>query len=483
MPTKFSQIATASSPPASTDTVIGVGGGTTDRQYSISQLSSAVGGFLPAGANLNFYVSTSGSDSNSGTTSGSPFATIQHAVNVAAGYNYQGRYAPTINIAAGTYTISSTINLPELQNLGSAATLQGASETTTIIDGNTNNQSCFQLVGTLSQWNVQLLETYTPQRHYLVFAGAQLRIVGNIHINPPAVDFPSSVYFTVSGGSYIIIQGFGPVVTVTDVNCNGFVCISGNGYNYFQATAVSVVLPTSAMTVGSGWICADGTNSPDGTNGVGQVLWLSTVTNAGSFTAAQINLADAFIDLETTHGDLSSIPGTAARNSYDLGSQISNSDVPAHGIFVGPFKVGRGVPFSPTSLPVADTWAVTHEYNSGSYPPRALVYNDGTSLYLKQIGRNINVQTSNYTMTILDQDGRVEMNSSSSNTFTVPRDSSFTHPVPVGTEVRVTQTGSGATTIAAGGGATVKNAGAIGGQSKSVLLYKTAANTWIQTNV
>jgi len=51
---------------------------------------------------LNLYVATTGSDSNPGT-SGSPFLTLQHAVNVALTYDFNGQ-AVNINVADGTYT-------------------------------------------------------------------------------------------------------------------------------------------------------------------------------------------------------------------------------------------------------------------------------------------------------------------------------------------------------------------------------------------
>lgn len=54
---KLSQIAAAPAPPALTDTVIGVGGGTTDYQYTLAQLQSSVGALIPATSNLTFYVS------------------------------------------------------------------------------------------------------------------------------------------------------------------------------------------------------------------------------------------------------------------------------------------------------------------------------------------------------------------------------------------------------------------------------------------
>lgn len=61
-------------------------------------------------ANVNFYVATTGSDSNNGLTAGTPFLTIQKAASVIQnGYDLNG-YVATINIAAGTYTAGAVIN-------------------------------------------------------------------------------------------------------------------------------------------------------------------------------------------------------------------------------------------------------------------------------------------------------------------------------------------------------------------------------------
>lgn len=66
-----------------------------------------------AGSNLTFYVATTGSDSNPGTAP-LPFATIQHALNVCATFDYQNLYFPTVNVADGTY--DENVVLPYLLN-------------------------------------------------------------------------------------------------------------------------------------------------------------------------------------------------------------------------------------------------------------------------------------------------------------------------------------------------------------------------------
>ncbi len=61
-------------------------------------------------AALDLYVATTGNDSNSGTSSGSPFLTIQKAIDVAVGYHLS-IHNITIRIAAGTYDTDTAIIL------------------------------------------------------------------------------------------------------------------------------------------------------------------------------------------------------------------------------------------------------------------------------------------------------------------------------------------------------------------------------------
>ena len=66
-----------------------------------------------ASANTTYYVRTDGSDSNDGLTnsSGGAFLTIQHAVDTIADYDWNG-YLPSIQVGAGTFSETVTINAP-----------------------------------------------------------------------------------------------------------------------------------------------------------------------------------------------------------------------------------------------------------------------------------------------------------------------------------------------------------------------------------
>lgn len=59
-------------------------------------------------ANVTYFVSTTGLDSNNGLTAGTAFKTIQHAINVAEGFDFNN-FAITISIGAGTFTEADVV--------------------------------------------------------------------------------------------------------------------------------------------------------------------------------------------------------------------------------------------------------------------------------------------------------------------------------------------------------------------------------------
>lgn len=93
--------------------------------YLLCQLASVQ--FVTAlSANLTLYVSPTGSDSNAGT-SASPFATIQKAVDVASAYYIPRGVTVTIQLADGTYTLTSGVTCD--RGGGGTIAIQGNSST------------------------------------------------------------------------------------------------------------------------------------------------------------------------------------------------------------------------------------------------------------------------------------------------------------------------------------------------------------------
>ena len=93
---------------------------------------------------------------------------------------------------------------------------------------------------------------------------------------------------------------------------------------------------------------------------------------------------------------------------------------------------------------------------------------------------SINVQTASYSLALTDSGKLIEMNSSSSNTVTIPLDSSINFDI--GTSIDVYQYGTGQTTIAGDIGVTIRSSGNklnLTSQYSAATLVKRAANDWV----
>lgn len=96
----------------------------------------------------------------------------------------------------------------------------------------------------------------------------------------------------------------------------------------------------------------------------------------------------------------------------------------------------------------------------------------------KRVGvPEINTQTANYTLALTDIAKRVEMNSTSARTITIPLNSSVAFPV--GSRIDIANINTGALTVAATSGATVNGRSLVLGQWETATLVQRAANTWV----
>lgn len=96
----------------------------------------------------------------------------------------------------------------------------------------------------------------------------------------------------------------------------------------------------------------------------------------------------------------------------------------------------------------------------------------------KLANATISTKTSDYTLILSDKSKIIEMNSSSTNTLTVPPSSSVNFAT--GTEITVVQYGSGKTQIAAGSGVTVRSTPGLYLRDRysSATLIKRATDEW-----
>jgi len=96
-----------------------------------------------------------------------------------------------------------------------------------------------------------------------------------------------------------------------------------------------------------------------------------------------------------------------------------------------------------------------------------------------------NLQTgTSYTLVLTDQNDLIEMSSASTNSVTIPLNSSVAFPI--GTQITILSTGAGATTVVVAGGVTLNctpqttaNTATLRAQWSSVQLIKRATDTWV----
>ncbi|GAA1915361.1 hypothetical protein GCM10009775_04820 [Microbacterium aoyamense] len=89
-------------------------------------------------------------------------------------------------------------------------------------------------------------------------------------------------------------------------------------------------------------------------------------------------------------------------------------------------------------------------------------------------------QTANYTLVLADGGNAVSMSNASARTITVPPNS--TAAFPVGTVIELLRLGSGAVTVVAGSGVTIRTAGgllALRAQYSAASIRKRATNEWV----
>ena len=109
-------------------------------------------------ANRTYYVATTGSDSNTGLTVGSPFLTIQKAFDVVFNNLDVNNKTVTIQIADGTYTAGVLITYPHVG--GGSIIVNGNSGTPANVIVSTTSSSCFWADGG-ARFQVQNLEMRT----------------------------------------------------------------------------------------------------------------------------------------------------------------------------------------------------------------------------------------------------------------------------------------------------------------------------------
>ncbi len=286
--------------PGATDTVVGVTAASVATRYTTDQIGQSLLNQLfyreRLSADRTYYVATTGSDSNSGLTSGAPFLTVQKAVDTVCNSLDISGFDVTIQVAAGTYTDSVTLS-----------GYTGATPT---------------VAGTLTYGGPKILgDNVTPSN--IVFSTTSNCIKTTPQFGLWVID---GIKFTSSAGLAIRTDGIG---ALTVLNVNFGACTAG----HMNANVGQILLLGSAYTIsGSAAVHA----GPSG-NAAFIAMYATTVTLSGTpafsdaFAACELG---AWIDA------ISTFAGTGATgkryrsdslgvlNTYGSGANYFPGDTP-----------------------------------------------------------------------------------------------------------------------------------------------------------
>lgn len=341
---KFSQIALSGAPITSGDFLVGVQGGTADVLFSQAQIGRSV-----LTANANYYVAATGSDANPGTLA-SPFATIQHAMNVVSQtLDGGGFYGVTINIGAGTFvgvsvTPCNSMLFLQFNGAGSASTtlthtphfgvnpfsLGGCIDVLNDIGCpiGINNMTLFEDLN-----DVDTISCYVPGV-YLYIGDYENNTTTDVAVTCPATGvFSNQAAFGIYTQSQIVLTAGSPAGTI---KCNGANQNTNNLFRLWDG-AVAVILGAKFDFTGTptynSLIFANAESIWDASQ--------STVAFTNSFTGSQFQLTNNS-SIETNNV---AIPGssdgtadnTCTYNGSPLGNRInafpSSTDLPFHNQF------------------------------------------------------------------------------------------------------------------------------------------------------
>lgn len=239
-----------------------------------------------------------------------------------------------------------------------------------------------------------------------------------------------------------------------------------------------LVVNGTTTTVNSTTISVDDKNielgsiaSPTDVSADGGGITLKGTTDK---TLTWVDATDAWTsseDFNLVSGKTYEINGTVVLSATALGSGVTSSSLTSFGA-------------SPTVTTPSLTLSTSTSTTSGriAYDSTGfkIIVGDGTTAreYASSTIAT-NAQAASYTAVLADKDKLIEINNGSANTLTVPPNSSVAYPV--GTQLRILQTGAGQTTITPGAGVTINGTPGLKlrAQWSSATLIKRATDSWV----
>ncbi len=286
-----------------------------------------------------------GSDANAGTAA-SPFATIQHAINVAPA-------GATIHVDAGTYAENVLVN--------KTLTIQGADKNVVIVHPATNGYFC----GTPSSVCAGSVNVFTVRAHDVMITGVTVDgdnplIGGGFASNGADINARNGIITDHGAGTWNNMQIVGNIIKNIYLrgiyaSSSGSFTITGNTVENVKGEAASIAIMQWA---GTGTIANNTIN--DVNDGIaanhskGAVYYGNTVTNAGS----------------GIHTDNNGSSGGVADHIYE--NTVSNGKTNSYGIFV--FAPYRAVTVERNTINNVDVGFA----NTGHYADVTVTFNANT---------------------------------------------------------------------------------------------------------
>lgn len=272
--------------------------------------------------NLSLYVATTGSDSNNGLSSLTPFATIQHAANVISNYDLNG-YVVTVVVASGTYSAGAQMSsTPPGYNNGIVFSSSGGTVT---ING---SGYCFFSIGAqfILNGTFNLVTTNASNQPNAALAASN---GGRIVIEGTATTFGSS-------GTYHLFSGTGAQINTAP---SAAYTIAGNAVAHWAAqTAGNITVLDATITL---------TGTPAFSTAFAQALDEGTINCAGntfngSATGPRWNIAGVGL-IDTGNAAANYLPGNSSGvgqtqrtqllgNNFGLYVATSGSDTGNNGL-------------------------------------------------------------------------------------------------------------------------------------------------------
>lgn len=196
-------------------------------------------------ANTTFFVSTTGNDSNNGLTSGTPWLTIGHAINVLQdNYDLNG-FAATIQLADGTYVGSWAVNGTLVGQIGSLFIQGNAGSPANVLLNTTSTAGGSTVLAgggaTMSVSGVKLQSVATSAACGLLQAGAGSTLTyTNVVFGATAAAWHVSA---VDGGTVVCIGNY----TISGSALGHFLQYNGGSIN-INATSVATLTGTPAFS-------------------------------------------------------------------------------------------------------------------------------------------------------------------------------------------------------------------------------------------